>query len=71
MRKAFISMRHSRYYYYYFYFFIVLTSGEQVGEVGLGAPEARVPLAVVARQHVFLARQPPLVIQAVILLQEP
>lgn len=53
------------------YFFIVLTSGEQVGEVGLGAPEARVPLAVVARQHVFLARQPALVIQAVILLQEP
>lgn len=49
----------------------VLTSGEQVGEVGLGAPEARVPLAVVARQHVLLARQPPLFIQAVILLQEP
>lgn len=56
------------------YFFIVrevLTSSEQVGEVGLGAPEARVPLAVGARQHVFLARQPALVIQAVILLQEP
>lgn len=50
---------------------VVLTSGEQVGEVGLGASEARVPLAVVARQHVLLARQPPLLIQAVVLLQEP
>lgn len=49
----------------------VLTSGEQVGEVGLGAPKARVPLAVVARQHVLLARQPALLIQAVVLLQEP
>lgn len=50
---------------------VVLTSGEQVGEVGLGASEARVPLAVVARQHVLLARQPPFLIQAVVLLQEP
>lgn len=70
MRKAFIFMRYSR-YFIFISFFRVLTSGEQVGEVGLGAPEARVPLAVVARQHAFLARQPPLVIQAVILLQEP
>lgn len=70
MRKVFILM----FYDDYFYVFIgevVLTSGEQVGEVGLGAPEARVPLAIVARQHVLLARQPPLLIQAVVLLQEP
>ena len=48
----------------------LLTSGEQVGEVGLGEAEARVPVTVVAREQVLLPREPPLVIQAVVLLQE-
>lgn len=48
-----------------------LTPGEQVGEVGLGVSEARVPLAVIAREQALLAREPPLLIQAVVLLQEP
>ena len=50
---------------------VALTSGEQVGEVGLGETEARVPVAVVAREQVLLPREPPLVVQAVVLLQEP
>ncbi len=50
---------------------VVLTSSEQVGEVGLGEAEARVPVAVVAREQVLLAREPPFLIQAVVLLQEP
>lgn len=50
---------------------VVLTSGEQVGEVGLGEAEARVPVAVIAREQVLLAREPPLLVQAVVLLQEP
>lgn len=49
---------------------MVLTSGEQVGEVGLGAAEARVPVAVVAREQVLLAREPPFLLQTVVLLQE-
>lgn len=48
-----------------------LTSGEQVGEVGLRAAEASVAaVAVVAREQVFLAREPPSVLHAVVLLQE-
>lgn len=47
----------------------VLTSGKQVGEVGLRAAESRV--AVFARKQVFLAREPPSLLHAVGLLQEP
>lgn len=50
---------------------MVLTSGKQVGEVGLGVAEARVPVAVVARQETLVAREPPLLLQAVVLLKEP
>lgn len=50
---------------------MVLTSGEQVGEVGFGEAEARVSVTVVAREQVLLTREPPLLIQAVVLLQEP
>lgn len=49
----------------------VLTSGKQVREVGLGEAEARVPVPVIARQQVLLTGDPPLVIQTVVLLQEP
>lgn len=48
-----------------------LTSREQVGEVGLSEAEARVSVTVVAREQVLLAREPALLIQAVVLLQEP
>lgn len=47
-----------------------LTSGEQVGKVGLGEAEARVPVTIVAREQILLAREPPLFVQAVVLLQE-
>lgn len=50
---------------------VVLTSGEQVGEVGLGEAVARVPVTVVAREQVLLAREPPLLVETVVLLQEP
>lgn len=49
----------------------ILTSGEQVGEVGLCAAERHVSVAVVAGEQVLLARQPPLLLQAVVLLQKP
>lgn len=48
-----------------------LTFGEQVGEVGLRGAELRVPVAVVAREEVLLVREPPFLVQAVVLLQEP
>lgn len=54
-----------------------LTSGVQVGEVGLRAPEARLPAAVVARQQVLGgallqgAHDPAPLLQTVVLLQKP
>lgn len=54
-----------------------LTSGEQVGEVGLRASEARLPAAVVARQQVLggallqRAHDPAPLLQTVVLLQKP
>lgn len=48
-----------------------LTSGEQVGEVGLRVAEACVPVTVVAREQVLLACEPALLLQTVVLLQEP
>lgn len=47
-----------------------LTSGEQVGEVGFCVAVARLPVTVVAREQVLLARELPSLFQAVVLLQE-
>lgn len=55
----------------------MLTSREQVGEVGLRASKARLPAAVVARQQVLGgallegAHDPAPLLQAVVLLQKP